>query len=136
MKILRLCATLFSLGLAGVGLLGVAFPTLLLEFAQSLLLPPALYGVAVVRVAFGVLLVVVAAGSRMPRTLRAVGAFIVVAGLVTPFAGVLPFDETLNWFSTQSLGLFRFVAMLPMMVGIVLAFAINPARHASGDGAV
>jgi hypothetical protein len=136
MKILRLCATLFSLGLAGLGLLGVASPSVLLEFGRSLLLPPALYGVAGVRVAFGVLLVVIAGGSRMPRTVRVIGAVIVVAGLLTPFLGVLPFDEPLAWFSTNGLGLFRLVAMLPMIGGIFLAYAINPASHAGGDGAV
>jgi hypothetical protein len=136
MKILRLCATLFSLALSGLGLLGVVSPSVLLEFARSLLLPPALYGVAGVRVTFGVLLVVVAGGSRMPRLLQVLGVFIVVAGLLTPFAGVLPFDGPLAWFSTHGLGLFRLLAMLPMIGGIFLAYAINPASHAGGDGAV
>jgi hypothetical protein len=135
MKILRLCATLFSLGIAGLGVLGIAAPSLLLELGRSLLLPPALYGVAAVRVAFGVLLIVIAAGSRMPRTLRLIGAFIVVAGLLTPFVGVLPFDEALAWFSMHRLGLFRLVATLPMIGGIFLAYAINPGRQIRGGDA-
>jgi hypothetical protein len=70
MKILRLCATLFSFGIVALGMLGIASPPVLLEFAQSLLVPPALYGVAAVRIAFGVLLLAVAGEARMPRALR------------------------------------------------------------------
>ena len=135
MKTLRICAIVFSLGIAALGLLGIAAPSVLIELGRSLMLPPALYGVAAVRVAFGVLLMMIAAGSRMPRTLRVIGAFIVLAGLLTPFAGVLPFDEALAWFSSGRLGLFRLVAALPVVGGIFLAYAISPAPDVRGEGA-
>lgn len=135
MKILRLCAILFSLGIAGLGALGIAAPSVLIALGASFMLPPALYTVAAVRVAFGVLLMAIAAGSRMPRTLRVIGVFIVLAGLLTPFAGVLPFDEALAWFSGDRLGLFRLVAMLPLVGGIFLAYAISPGPDVRGDDA-
>lgn len=134
MKILRLFATLVSLGIAVLGVVGAAFPSLLLHLGQSLLLPPALYGVAGVRVAFGILLFVVAAGSRMPQILRVVGAFLVVAGLLTPMAALFPFDRAITWFSADRIAWFRAVALLPVIGGILLAYAINPGRAVRGDG--
>jgi uncharacterized membrane protein YidH (DUF202 family) len=135
MKILRLCATLFSFGIVALGMLGIASPSVLLELAQSLLVPPALYGVAAVRIVFGVLLLAVAGEARMPRALRVLGAFIVLAGMLTPFVGVLPFDQALAWFSKHGLGLFRLVATLPVIAGIFFVYAIHPARPTGGDGA-
>jgi hypothetical protein len=118
-----------------LGLVGVAAPAVLLELARSLIVPPALYGVAVVRVAFGVLLILVATGSRLPRTLRLVGAFIVVAGLLTPFLGAIRIDEALTWFSANRTTLFRLLALLPILAGAFLVYAINPSRGRSGDNA-
>ncbi len=99
-----------SLAIAGLGVLGVAAPALRLEFAGSLLAPPALYGVAAVRVVFGVLLVLVATESRTPRALRVIGVVLVVAGLLTPLFGTERLALFLTWFSGQAPLLIRLCA--------------------------
>ena len=131
MNILKFLATLMSLAIAGLGVLGVAAPGVLLEFAGSLLVPPALYGVAAVRVVFGALLVLVATESRMPRTLRVIGVLIVVAGLLTPLLGAERTASILAWMSAQAPLLVRAVAVVPVLVGAFFAYAINPRRRAA-----
>lgn len=129
MKFLKLVATVMSLAIAGLGVLGVAAPAVLLEFGGSLLAAPALYWVAAVRVVFGALLILVAAESRMPRTLRVIGILVVVAGLLTPLLGTERFREAFTWFSGQGPLLVRATAVLPLIVGLFFVYAINSHRR-------
>jgi len=123
MRVPKIIATLMSLAIAALGVLGVA-PEALLEFGRSLLVPPALYAVAAVRVVFGVLLIAVAPSSRAPMALRVLGGFIVVAGLVTPFFGVERFVGVVTWLS-ERLSLIRGFALVPLLLGLLLVYAIN-----------
>jgi hypothetical protein len=136
MKILRLLATAVCLAIAALGLVGVMAPNLLLQLAHALLLPPAIFVVAVIRVAFGVLLFLVAPATRLPQTMRVVGAVIVVAGLVTPLLPTSDLDHALRWFAESGINLFRILAITPIVVGALLAYAINPSRTRSNDNAV
>jgi len=136
MKILKLLTTAVCLAMAVLGIVGVTAPTLLLQLAQFLLLPPAIYWVAVIRVAFGVLLFLVAPASRLPRTLRVVGAVIVVAGLVTPLLPTFALEHALTWFSEPGRILFRLLAVAPIVIAALLAYVINPPRTKFSDHAV
>lgn len=129
MKPLKLLATAISLAIACLGGLGVAAPSVLLEFGRSILTPPALYWVAAVRVVFGALLILVATESRIPRALRVIGAFIVVAGLLTPWFGTDRFRDALDWASGQGPLLVRAVAVLPVIVGLSFVYVINSRRR-------
>lgn len=136
MKILKLLATTVCLAMAALGTVGVMAPNLLLEVAQFLLLPPAIYWVAVIRVAFGALLFLVAPASRLPRTLRVVGAVIVVAGLVTPLLPTSALEHALTWFREPGRNLFRLMAAAPIVIAALLAYVINPPRTRFSDHAV
>jgi hypothetical protein len=136
MKLLKLLATVVCLVMAALGVVGVMAPNLLLELAHILLLPPAIYWVAVIRVAFGVLLFLVAPASRLPRTLRVVGAVIVAAGLVTPLLPTSALEHAVTWFTGQGTNLFRIFAVAPIVIGALLAYAVNPSRARFSDNAV
>ena len=129
MKILKVVATLMSLAIAGLGVVGLVAPAVLLEFGRSMLAPPALYWVAAVRVVFGALLILVATQSRMPRTLRVIGALIVVAGILTPLFGIERIGEVFDWISAQASFLVRVIAILPFGIGLFFAVAINTHRR-------
>jgi len=127
MRILKAIATLMSLAVAVLGLVGVFAPEALLSFGRLLLAPPALYAVAVARVVFGVLLIAVAARSRVPRALRVLGSFIVVAGLITPFFAVERFGGVVVWLSERPT-LVRVFALVPLLLGLLLIYVINTNR--------
>ena len=131
MKFAKFVATLMSLAAAGMGLLGLAAPDVLLGFGASLISPPALYWVAAVRVLFGALLIFIAAESRTPKTLRVVGGVIIIAGLLTPLFGSERGREILDWLSARGPLAFRFMALLPLIVGLLLAYTINARRGSS-----
>jgi hypothetical protein len=129
MKVLKLLATVVSLAIAGLGVVGLVAPAVLLDFGRSLLTPPALYWVAAVRIVFGAMLILVATESSMPRTLRVIGVVIVVAGLLTPLLGTERFGEALAWFSGQAPFLVRAVALVPFVIGLFFVYAINSHRR-------
>ena len=129
MNVLKLITTIMSLAIAGLGVLGLVAPGVLLEFGRSLLAPGALYWVAAVRITFGALLILVASQSRMPRTLRVIGVLILVAGLLTPLLGTERFGVFLTWFSGQAPLLVRAAAVVPFIVGLFFVYAINSHRR-------
>lgn len=124
MHLVKPAASLMSLAVAALGVWGLVAPGALLAFAQSLLAPPNLYFVALVRVLFGGLLILVAAGSRWTAALRAIGIVILIAGVLTP---LFPTDRlaTLVGALAERPGVMRAAAILPMLVGLALAYAIN-----------
>ena len=129
MKALKLVATVMSLAISGLGVLGIVAPAVLLDLGRSLLVLPALYWVAAVRVVFGALLIVVAAESRMPRTLRVIGVVIVIAGLLTLLFGTERLIQVFAGFSGQPPLLVRAVAVLAFLVGLFFVYAINSHRR-------
>lgn len=131
MKLQQPVATLMGALIAAIGAVGVAAPSLLIEFAQSLQTPVALYVVAAVRIGFGVVLVWAAAVSRMPRTLRVIGIVIIVLGLLTPLFGVERSQATLGWFLSQGPLFVRAMASVAITFGLFVIYAVNSPRRAA-----
>jgi hypothetical protein len=129
MKLPKLLATVMALLIAAMGVLGVAFPSVLLEFGQSLQTPSALLAAAAIRIVFGAVLVWVASASRMPRTLRVIGFLVIVGGILTPVFGVERFQAILNWFSSQGPLLMRAWASTAVVFGVFVAYVVNSPRR-------
>lgn len=128
---MRVLASGVALIIAGLGALGVASPSFLLDLVRPLLSPVPLYVVATVRVAFGVVLWIAASGSRMPRTLRTLGFIIVAAGLLTPFFGAERSRAVFDWWTQQPLWFMRSWAMLPIILGAFIFWAVRPREQAA-----
>jgi len=101
MRNVKLLAMAMGFIIAGIGVFGVVAPSAFLEFGRSLQTPNALYIIAAVQVIFGAALLWVAPITRTPRTLRALGALIIIAGVLTPFIGTERSRAMLDWWSTQ-----------------------------------
>ncbi|HEU4647315.1 MAG TPA: hypothetical protein VFS80_17305 [Burkholderiales bacterium] len=129
MKLPKLLATVMAALIAAIGVFGVAFPSVLLEFGQSLQTPSALLVAAVIRIIFGALLVWVASASRMPRTLRVIGFLIIAGGVLTPLFGVERFQAILSWFSSQGPLLMRAWASTAVIFGVFVAYVVNAPRR-------
>jgi uncharacterized membrane protein len=119
-----------ALGLivAAIGVLGVAAPAVLLEFGRSLHTTTALYVVAALRVMFGAILLWVAPVSRTPRILRALGVFIIIAGVITPFFGVERSRAMLEWWLAQGSFFARAWASVALLFGLFIVYAVASPR--------
>ncbi len=112
-----------------VGVTGIFMPDTLISVGRDVVTPNGLYAVGALRVGIGLVLMLVARVSRAPRTLRTLGAVSFVAGLATPFFGVDRGRAVLDWEATQGPGLIRIGAVLVVLVGAFIAFAVSGGRR-------
>jgi hypothetical protein len=126
MKTLTLLIALFVMV---VGVTGIVMPQSLIAVGKYVITPSGLWAIAALRVGSGLLLISVARVSRAPRTLRALGAVVVVAGLVTPLFSVERLRAILDWEATQGSAFIRVVAGLVVLLGGFIAFAVTPRRR-------
>jgi len=122
----NLLAMALGFVVAAIGVLGLAAPSVLLEFGRTLQSPSGLYVVAAVRVGFGVILLWAAANSRTPLTLRILGIFFIIAGVVTPFFGVGRTRAAFDWWSTPGSALARTWPLAAVGLGIFIAYTSSP----------
>jgi uncharacterized membrane protein len=127
----KLLAMAMGFIIAGIGVFGVAAPSVFLELGRSLLTPTILYIAAAVRVIFGALLLWVAPVSRMPKTFRVLGVLIVIAGVLTPFIGVERSRAMLDWGSTQGPLFTRALAGVAVASGLFIVYAVATPRRAA-----
>lgn len=128
---MRWFAITFGLLIAAIGIVGLADPALLLDATSFMQTSVGLYIAAAFRIAFGVVLIWIAATSRMPRTLRILGAFIVLAGIITPFIGVERVRAIVEWWSAQGVVFMRTWATVAVIFGIFIIYAVTPRRVAT-----
>jgi uncharacterized membrane protein YidH (DUF202 family) len=131
MSIVKYLAMALGLIVAAVGILGIAAPSVLLEFGRSLQTTNALYIVAAVRVMFGAMLFLVAPVSRAPKILRVLGAFIIIAGVFTPFLGFERSRAMFDWWSTQGPFFTRAWAIVAVAFGLFIVYAVTSPRRSA-----
>ena len=132
MRIVKVLAIAFGVAIGVIGVLGVAAPSVLLDFVRSLQTTNAHYIVAAVRLIFGVILLSVASVSRTPKILRVLGAFIIIAGVITPFLGVERHRAILDWYSSQGSLFTRAWGIVAVVFGVFIVYAVaSPRRSAA-----
>ena len=122
---MRLLALLIGLFAVAVGLVGVATPSTLLMVGQVATTAVGLLVLAILRIAIGVVLIQVASTSSFPKILRAIGVIAVVSGVVTALIGADRAQALLAWEAAQGLTAIRIGAVLPMVVGSFIVFAVG-----------
>src|SRR4030095_4636998 len=112
-----------------VDLTGIFIPDTLMSVGRYAVTPNGLYAVAALRIGIGLVLMLVARVSRAPKSLRTVGAVVFVAGLATPFFGADRARAVFDWEATQGTALIRIGAVLAVLMGGFIAFAVAVGRH-------
>jgi hypothetical protein len=131
MPIANVLAMALGFVIAAIGVLGIAAPSILLEFGRSMQSTGALYFLAAVRIGFGAILLWAAANSRTPVTLRILGILIIIAGLVTPFLGTERSHGMLQWLSAQGPFFTRAWPIMAIGFGLFIAYATSPGHSAN-----
>ena len=103
----------------------VAFvsPRLILSLDRSVISAQSLYAIAALRIILGLIFVLTARASRWPWTLRALGLFVIIAGLTTPGFGVARTHAVMDWMANAGPPFVRLAALGGMAIGGFLVFA-------------
>ncbi len=123
---MTLVALIICLLAAAFGALGIASPSRLLGVVRYFQTPVGLYFAAGIRVLLGVALLFAAPTSRAPGLIYILGVFIIVIGVITPFFGLERFRRLLDWWSAQGSAFVRGWAVLALLFGLSLAYALVP----------
>ena len=123
---MTLVALIICLLTSAIGALGIVSPSRLLGVVRHLQTPMGLYFAAGIRVLLGVALLFAAPTSRAPDLIYILGVFIIVIGVITPFFGLKRFRRLLDWWSARGSAFIRGWAVLALLFGLSLAYAIVP----------
>ena len=127
---MKFLTVLIGLVVMIIGVIGIAAPSALLSAADYVTTPIGLYAAAAVRIGIGIVLILVAPTTRAPKLIRALGAVAVAAGVITAFVGIDRARAILEWENAQGPTLIRISAMLPLLFGGFIVFAIAGRRVA------
>jgi len=111
------------------GVLGLASPAMLAGVVGTIQVSPVIYVAAVFRVLFGIVLVLAAPASRAPKSLRALGAWLFLVGLLTPFVGLQFAHWVLALWSEGGSTVVRLWAGVVLLVGAFIVYANIPVRR-------
>jgi len=123
---MTLVALIICLLTSAFGALGIASPSRLLGVVRHFQTPMGLYFAAGVRVLLGVALLFAAPTSRAPGLIHILGVVIIVIGVITLFFGLERFRRLLDWWSAQGSAFVRGWAVLALVFGLSLAYAVVP----------
>ena len=123
---MTLVALIICLLTSAFGALGIASPSRLLGIVRYFQTPMGLYFAAGIRVLLGVALLFAAPTSRAPGLIFILGVAIIVIGVITPFFGLERFRRLLDWWSAQGSAFIRGWAVLALVFGLSLAYALVP----------
>ena len=123
---MKLIAIGLSLVIAAFAAVGLVSPDGFLALLDRLVTPGGLAFGAAFRIVLRAALWIVAEESRAPRTLRAVGALLVVAGIVIPLVGVDAFRGLAEVWRELGPAVIRVWAVLAMALGAALVYAVKP----------
>jgi hypothetical protein len=100
-------------------------PDMLLSLGRSVTTPSGLYAIAALRIALGLVFVSAAPASRAPRTLRVLGVIVILAGLTTPWFGVVRTRAVLDWSASEGRSFMRLAAGVTMAIGSFLVYVFR-----------
>lgn len=119
-------ALILSACVAIVGAIGLIRPEALIGIARHFQTPAGLYAAAGLRILLGIALLLAAPTSRAPGVIRVLGAFVLVAGFVTPFVGPERARAIVDWWSAQGGVVMRAWAGFALAIGCFLLWALLP----------
>ncbi len=127
---MKFLAVLIGVFVLVVGFVGVTAPSALLRAADYVTTPIGLYAAAAIRISIGIVLILVARNTRAPKLIRVFGGIAVAAGVITAFVGVDRARAILAWETAQGPTLIRLSAVLALVFGGLIVFAVTSRRVA------
>jgi uncharacterized membrane protein YwaF len=124
----RSLAWLIALLVGASGVAGLLVPDRVMSVRLIAATQSGLLAIAVLRSAIGIVLIMAAPRSRAPKTLQALGALLLLAGMVTPLFGVARAKAVLEWEAARPM-LVRGWAIVAIALSGALVFVMRPVRR-------
>ncbi len=119
-----IAVAIFGCFIIALGFVGVAAPTALVRFVQSLWATPAgMYWAIGFRLTLGGVLLVAAPESRFPRTLQVLGVASMAAAIAVAALGYLRLAQFAEWWADQPQAVIRALAVVAVLFGAFLVYA-------------
>lgn len=125
---MKTVASLLSLVITAMGVLGVASPAALLTAVRKLASPAGVYTAAALRLIMGSALHLSAPASRVPAIVRALGDLTFATGAITPVFGLERFRKIITWWAARGHSFVRAWSVFAVAFGLFLIWAVSPAR--------
>ena len=103
-----------------LGLIGLFWPTGLMELAKGTFTRQGLYIAAALRIAIGTSILIAADATAAPKIVRVLGAIIIIAGIATAFLDIKTAQQIADWWFHRGHGRIRLTACLPLATGLFL----------------
>lgn len=126
---MRLLGLLVALLILLIGLTGVVAPEFLLSISQQFVSAKGIYLAAALRIGMGIVLVLAAPKSRAPLLLRVLGGIVFLAGVASIWIGAERAQLILDWAVAQGSGFIRVWAILPLVLGAVVTYALARSKE-------
>ncbi|MDP6540108.1 MAG: hypothetical protein QF410_11240 [Planctomycetota bacterium] len=123
---MTILALVISLAVAALGAFGMAAPARLIALVRSMQSRNGLLGAAAIRIVYGISLYGAGPSSASPQAIRALGVFVIVAGILTPLFGVDRFRVLLDRIEESGPGLTRVWMAAAFFVGLGIASQLRP----------
>lgn len=120
---MALVVSLIGAAIAAIGLLGVVYPTRLMERIDRWQPAGRLWVGVAVRLVVGIVFVLAADGCRMPQLVRVVGVIAIVAAVVLALLGPARFETFVRWWLGLPAAFTRIWAAVAVAFGGLLLYA-------------
>lgn len=122
---MTLIVVFFGALLVGLGMLGLALPSHLIDLVEALShLSRGHYLPVGLRVILGVALLVAAPTSRFPQVFQILGAFSLLAAVITALLGMARLRKLIQWWTQRPLGLIRGWSLVAALLGAFLVYGV------------
>ncbi len=128
---MKTISLVFGILLAGLGLYGLAVPSVFLAMAEFFkgASDQSLYVASAARIGIGMILIGTARASRLPKVMLVLGGFIVLVGLITAFAGQESAGTMSQLGDSGGSIKLRLWAAVALAIGSAIVYATAPQRQ-------
>ena len=130
---MRIAALLLAVFIIAVSLMGIVATDHAMALRRLYYATPGrFYAAGALRVAMGLILILAASSSRWPRTMRAMGAVMCLQALAANLFGIDRARAIMEWETMQGNGILRAGAVVALISGCFVAFALQKSRPQTG----
>lgn len=117
-------AKLIAVIIFTIGAVFIINPALIKSFIEFARVGKRYYIGGIIRLVFGAVYLLAASRSKCPWLIFAFGILFIIVGILIFALGEQKIKQILNWLYEKPLSKLRFMAIIPIVIGLVLIFSL------------